>query len=72
MMDRNVKAKKDIATFRRKYIVKTGSVGTTLVENTNKEVWDFAADQIIQHGYPSLADYLVDLLVDEYYSKKDK
>ena len=60
----------DIASFRRRYDIKTGSVGTSLVENTTKEVWDFAADQMLRNDYPSLADYLVDLLVDEYYKKK--
>ena len=60
----------DIASFRRRYDIKTGSVGTSLVENTTKEVWDFAADQMLRNDYPNLADYLVDLLVDEYYKKK--
>ena len=60
----------DIASFRRRYDIKTGSVGTSLVENTTKEEWDFAADQMLRNDYPSLADYLVDLLVDEYYKKK--
>ena len=53
MMRRNVKARKDIATFRRKYIVKTGSVGTTWVENNKQEEWELAADQIKRHGNPS-------------------
>ena len=58
---------KYVRDLHRVYGVRTGSMGSTLEKTTTPEVWKFAAEQVQDGGYETVAEYLVDLLTEAYY-----
>lgn len=58
---------KYVRDLHRVYGVKTGAMGSTLEKTTTPEVWKFAAEQVQDGGYETVAEYLVDLLTEAYY-----
>tara|TARA_R110001632_G_scaffold97193_1_gene203665 strand:- start:1133 stop:1501 length:369 start_codon:yes stop_codon:yes gene_type:complete len=59
----------NIEALRRRYDVKTGGIGEALTTNASPEVWVFAAEYTINNGYSSMAEYLIDLLIEAYYEQ---
>jgi len=60
--------------FERKVRNRTlpmGSVGPTISQNATPDVWDHIIEQTIQGQYSSIADYLVDLAIDEAFTQKE-
>jgi hypothetical protein len=47
-----------------------GSIGPTISRNATPDVWDHTIEQTIQGQYSSIADYLVDLAIDEAFKQK--
>ena len=56
--------------LKRVYQIKLGAVGGVLEAQATPEVWRFAAEQVQDGGYETLAEYLVDLGTDAYYKQK--
>jgi DNA-binding MarR family transcriptional regulator len=59
----------NVEALRRRYDIKTGGIGEALAANASPEVWVFAAEHTINNGYGSMAEYLIDLLVEAYYEQ---
>ena len=59
----------NVEALRRRYDMKTGGIGEALMANASPEVWVFAAEHTANNGYDSMAEYLIDLLVEAYYEQ---
>jgi|TARA_B110000285_G_scaffold10706_1_gene10651 hypothetical protein len=59
----------NVEALRRRYDMKTGGIGEALMANASPEVWVFAAEHTINNGYGSMAEYLIDLLIEAYYEQ---
>ncbi len=59
----------NVEALRRRYDMKTGGIGEALMANASPEVWVFAAEHTINNGYASMAEYLIDLLIEAYYEQ---
>ena len=59
----------NIAALRNRYDMKTGGLGEALMANASPEVWVFAAEHTANNGYDSMAEYLIDLLIEAYYEQ---
>lgn len=59
----------NVEALRRRYDMKTGGIGEALTANASPEVWVFAAEHTVNNGYDSMAEYLIDLLVEAYYEQ---
>ena len=59
----------NIAALRNRYAMKTGGLGEALMANASPEVWVFAAEHTANNGYDSMAEYLIDLLIEAYYEQ---
>ena len=59
----------NVEALRRRYDIKTGGIGEALAANASPEVWVFAAEHMVNNGYGSMAEYLIDLLIEAYYEQ---
>jgi len=48
-----------------------GSIGPTVSHNATPDIWEHIIEQTIQGQYASIADYLVDLAIDEAFKQKE-
>ena len=59
-----------VADVQRMYDVKLGSMGKTMQTKSTHEIWVFAAEQTLDGGYGTVAEYLIDLLIEAYYEQR--
>lgn len=48
----------------------TGSIGPCLSKSATPEVWEFIINKTFQGKYESVAEYLVDLAIEEAFKEK--